>query len=266
MKKLFILFLLVALVPFSIGCFGSSSDDDGPLPDAVKLSASAVLPKAAGDNLSLRGAAVAPNHFKNVTMQIGKEVLTAETEEDKGDGTYTVTFGKVVTNAEYKAATTGIVPVVITPQTGSTIPVIKFAMDYETITAPLAVTVTAAGVGTPSTGTFYESGKYVTVSSITGTTNTLKPTFTVVFDGDIGSIIEPKTFDVKVTSGTTTAAATAADFDTSYNHLTKTMTVTLKDKSLTDGKTYTVTLNKIVSKTDILVTTTSHTFTIALTR
>lgn len=263
MKKLFVLFLLVALVPFSIGCFGGD-DDDAPL-DIAKLSASAVLPKAAGDNLNLRGAAVAANHFKNVTMTIGEQVLTAETEEDNGDGTYKVTFGKVVTSAQYSAATTGILPVTITKNDKSTV---SFAVDFSTLssTAPLAVTVSSANVVTSSAGTVYAADKFVTVKSITGTTNTLQPTFTVVFSGDIGSIDTPKTFDVKVTSGTTTAAASASDFTTSYDVSSKTMTVTLKDKSLTDGKTYTVTINKIVSSTDILVTTTSHTFTIALTK
>ncbi|HNX74987.1 MAG TPA: hypothetical protein PLM07_05505 [Candidatus Rifleibacterium sp.] len=265
MKKLFVLFLLVALVPFSIGCFGSDSDDT-PL-DIAKLSASAVLPASAGANL--RAAAVAASKFKNVTMTIGegefKQILTAETEEDNGDGTYKVTFGKVVTSAQYNAATTGILPVTITKNDGTTV---SFAVDFSTLSpsAPLAVVVTAAGGVTSSVGKVYTANEFVTVKSITGTTNTLKPTFTVVFSGDIGSIDNPKTFDVKVTSETTTAATSASDFVTSYDVSKKTMTVTLKDKSLTDGKTYTVTINKIVSSTDILVTSTSHKFTIALTK
>lgn len=261
MKKLFVLFLLVALVPFSIGCFGGSNGDDAPL-DIAKLSASAVLPASAGANL--RAAAVAASKFKNVTMTIGEQILTAETEEDNGDGTYKVTFGKIVTSAQYSAATTGILPVTITKNDGSKV---NFAFDFSSVqSTPLAVTISATDVVTPSAGTVYAANEFVTVKSINGTTNTLKPTFTVVFSGDIGSIDNPKTFDVKVTSGTSTAAATASDFVTSYDVSSKTMTVTLKDKSLTDGKTYTVTINKIVSSTDILVTTTSHTFTIALTR
>lgn len=262
MKKLFVLFLLVALVPFSIGCFGGD-DDEAPL-DIAKLTASASLPKAAGDGLNLRGAAVAANHFKNVKMQIGDVVLDAVTEDTTDNGvTYTVTFEKDVTTAQKTAATTGVVPVIITPA-DTTKPTIKFAVDYNSITTALNVTVAADNTVSLPAGVVSYPG--VKVVSITESKNTLTPEFTVVFDGDIKSIDTPFAFDIKVTSGTTSVAASIDDFNASYNVNNKTMTVSLKNKTLTDGKEYKVTINKLISKEKIYVIPTTHTFTVTLTK
>lgn len=262
MKKLFVLFLLVALVPFSIGCFGGDDDDDTPL-DIATLSASAKLPIAAGENL--RGAAVPAQHFKNVKMQIGDIVLDAVTEDTTDNGlTYTVAFEKTVTTAQKTAATTGIVPVIITPA-DTTKPAIKFAVDFSSVSTTLNVTVAADNTVSVPAGIVSYPG-FVKVASITESKNTLTPTFTVVFDGDIGSIDNPNAFDVKVTSGTTSVAASIDDFNAAYDVNSKTMTVSLKDKSLTDGKTYTVAINKLISKEKIAVIATSYTFTVTLTK
>ena len=263
MKKLFVLFLLVALVPFSIGCFGSDSDDT-PI-DVAKLSASATLPKAAGDGLNLRGAAVPASHFKNVKMKIGDVVLDAVTEDTTDGGlNYTVVFEKIVTTAQKTAATTGVVPVVITKADKTEI---KFAIDYSSVSATTGLSVTVAtdnSVSVPAGIVSYPG--FVKVTSITESKNTLTPSFTVVFDGDIQSIDSPNAFDIKVTSGTTSVAAALADFNSSYDVTSKTMTVSLKNKTLTDGKTYTVTINKLISKEKIVVVPTTYTFTVTLTK
>lgn len=264
MKKLFVLFLLISLVPFTVGCnlFGGDDDDSAPV-NVAKLSAAATLPASAGA-ANLRGVAVAANKFKNVTMKIGDVTLVAVTEEptDSTNATYTVKFEKIVSTAEYNAATTGVVPVVITKNDGSQV---KFAVDFSTFSSssPLSVSVDTAG-NVSSTGSVYAS--YAKVTSITATTNTLTPEFTVVFDTDIGSVQTPAAFDVKVTSGTTTVAASIDDFNVSYTP--NTMKVSLKNKTLTDGKTYTVTINKLVSSStpQVAVLSTSHTFTVKLTQ
>jgi len=62
MKKLFVLFLLVALVPFTVGCslFGSSYDDPDPVPTS-RLAISKVIPAAGILAGNIRAAAVALN-------------------------------------------------------------------------------------------------------------------------------------------------------------------------------------------------------------
>lgn len=263
MKKLFVLFLLVALVPFTVGCSLFGDDSDSASVDMATLTASAQLPASAGKT-SLRAATA--DKFANVTMKIGDEILTAVSEvpTDNTNATYTVTFSKVVSTAAYQAATTGIVPVVITRNDGTQI---KFAADFSTFSSssPLSVSVNAAG-NVSSTGSIYSS--YAKVSSITETKNTLTPEFTVVFDTDIVSVTNPAAFDVKVTSDTTTVAASQDDFNVSYTSATKTMKVSLKNKTLTDGKTYTVTINKLVSSStpQVAVLSTSYTFTVKLTQ
>ncbi len=262
MKKLFVLFLLVSLIPFAVGCslFGDDSDDSASV-NMTTLSASAKLPASAGKP-SLRAATA--DKFANVTMKIGDVTLKAVSEEptDNTNATYTVTFEQIVNTADYQAATTGIVPVIITRNNGTQI---KFAVDFSTFSSssPLSVSVDAAG-NVSSTGSVYTS--YAKVSSITESKNTLTPEFTVVFDSDIGSVQNPTAFDVKVTSGTTTVAASIDDFTVSYTP--NTMKVSLKNKTLTDGKTYTVTINKLVSSStpQVAVLSTSHTFTVKLTQ
>ena len=262
MKKLFVLFLLVSLIPFAVGCslFGDDSDDSASV-NMTTLTASAKLPASAGKP-SLRAATA--DKFANVTMKIGDVTLKAVSEEptDNTNATYTVTFEQIVNTAVYQAATTGIVPVVISRHDGSKI---EFAADFSTFSSPLSVSVDAAGT-VSSSGTIYSN--YARVTSITETKNTLTPEFTVVFNTDIVSVANPAEFDVKVTSGTTTVAASQADFNVSYTSATKTMKVSLKDKTLTDGKTYTVTINKLVSSStpQVAVLSTSYTFTVKLTQ
>jgi len=262
MKKLFVLFLLISLVPFTVGCslFGDDDDDSAPV-NVAKLSAAATLPASAGA-ANLRGVAVAANKFKNVKMKIGGVTLDAVTEEpDSTSANYTVTFEKVVSTAEYNAATTGVVPVIITKNDGNTI---EFAVDYSTFSSsPLSVSVDTNN-NVSSSGSVYAA---FAKASITESKNTLTPEFTVVFDRDIVST-ETTAFDVKVTSGTTTVAASKDDFNVSYTPNTRTMIVSLKNKTLTDGKTYTVTINKLVSSSTpaVAVLSTSYTFTVKLTQ
>jgi len=225
------------------------------------LTASAKLPASAGKP-SLRAATA--DKFANVTMKIGDVTLKAVSEEptDNTNATYTVTFEQIVNTADYQAATTGIVPVVITRNNGTQI---KFAVDFNTFSSssPLSVSVDAAGNVSPTgTGTIYSS--YAKVTSITETKNTLTPEFTIVFDTDIVSVANPAAFDVKVTSGTTTVAASKADFRVSYTP--NTMKVSLENKELTDGKTYTVTINKLVNSNGLAIISTSYTFTVKLTQ
>lgn len=87
MKKLFVLFLLVALVPFSIGCFGGS-DDDTPLTIST-LTLSRLFP-AGSFGGSLRGAtAVSINYsdmFMIVTVSGSPIKLAYKTHTNKAAG------------------------------------------------------------------------------------------------------------------------------------------------------------------------------------
>lgn len=269
MKKLFVLFLLVALVPFTIGCglFGDN-EDNTPI-NLTKLTAKAsLLPAAAVANL--RGSVTEQTVavvFAGAKMTIGTVVLTAKTEmgPDAITGAYDVVFESDVlaaNSAEYVNATTGVVEAVITNANGTTIA--TFAVDYTVVAATTTIAVTVAANGTVTSTTAGVTDSYATVTSATVTAGTLTPTITVVFSDDIGTIVAPTAFDVKVTKGTTTIAAAQADFITSYVAGTKTMTINLNNKTLVNGSTYTVKVNKIVSSTGVSVVAFTKTFTVTV--
>ncbi len=67
MKKLFVLFLLVALVPFSIGCFGGD-DDDSPITTST-LTLSRLFPTGSF-NGSLRGATTIALNYSDLFMMV----------------------------------------------------------------------------------------------------------------------------------------------------------------------------------------------------
>lgn len=93
MKKLFVLFLLVALVPFTVGCslFGSNYDDPEVPPTFKTASAKAVIPGALLP--SIRAAAINEgDDFYGWKIIKNDIVLTAFDSTDNGDGTFTVQF------------------------------------------------------------------------------------------------------------------------------------------------------------------------------
>lgn len=272
MKKLFVILLLVALVPFTIGCSLFGDDDDSSTASITKLTASAVLPAVASPSIRAAGV-VAASKFKNFTMTINNNVvLTAETEEEKTPGVWTVTFGKIVTTEELAAAQQGLVPVVITSAAGTTIVNTYVNTVSVTPTAPIAITVTGTtGSFTVTAVTVGGTTTPVVVSpatvAITNSTG-VKPTFTAVFSSDIfgtdfTTLPSTVSFDVEVRkAGGTFIDASSTDFSYSYIATTKTLTAILTGKTLTAGQSYEVVVRSMkVSNVEKVVAKT-YTFTV----
>ncbi len=177
MKKLFALFLLVALVPFSVGCNLWSYDDPDPVA-TVSKSLSVKLPATAFSGIK---AAVS---YDTVTMTVnGIEFKIDGTPTfNEADDTWSVTFKATLTAGQVDAITGNAVPVVI--KTGSTTLVtqnITFgtALDGATTTPEITVTATKNADGTT---TFAVTAKEGTTALTTGTnsaTATTVPSFQV---------------------------------------------------------------------------------------
>jgi len=75
MKKLFVLFLLVALVPFAVGCFGGDGDDDSVL-DYTTLTNVVTLPNELIAPANMRAAKIS---YKNLYLNIGGKKFTPST-------------------------------------------------------------------------------------------------------------------------------------------------------------------------------------------
>lgn len=256
MKKLFVLFLLVALVPFTVGCglFGDN-DDTSPV-DFTKLTATATLPAAAAPSLRALVALRTATKFAGFTMSINGVVLTAETEEETAAG-WVVTFGKIVTATELATVNAGVVPLIVSNSTGT-----RYVDTYiNTVSAPVSssgtsvqVVLTAVGAApTVTVGTTAAPVITPATITITNTVKGVKPAFTAKFNSNIfGTTTISNTLpsnvvvDVDVRkAGGTFKDAVASDFSFSYDANTTTLTVTLVNKSLTIGQAYEVVIRSI---------------------
>lgn len=216
MKKLFVLFLLVALVPFSVGCSLWGNDEDTDVLDYAKASVKAKLPASIVAPTSLRGAV----SYTTLAMTInGIPFTVSGTPTLNDDGSYTVTFTSAnLTAAERNTLTSTSTTAVITSDvTGSAVPLVSFPVTLGSETGTeFTVTIAADGtitvvsnegtVGTITKGTFDD--KYdmnvTKVTTIVGAetkelTNAVgtaielaagnvTPTFAVTYDNDIATL------------------------------------------------------------------------------
>lgn len=108
MKKLFILFMLVVLVSFTVGCglFGGD-DDSGAIPVVTILKASVQGFKALG---SMRTAVLDDVKAKDLTLALNGIILTPFAAIDNNDGTYNIDFSALIneqTMGSYKQIMAG---------------------------------------------------------------------------------------------------------------------------------------------------------------
>jgi hypothetical protein len=98
MKKLFVIFLLVSLIPFTVGCNGlwDFDDDDDPV-STTKFTMSRILPAGT--------FAVRPStaYVQDLTFYVNGITMTYLTHEVNDDGTIKVTFQAVVPTTTYNA-------------------------------------------------------------------------------------------------------------------------------------------------------------------
>lgn len=104
MKKLFVLFLLVALVPFTVGCGLFGDNEDTTPVNIAKLKASVTMPDNLAGN-SLRAVKVAPDKFRGFKILVGAVTLNVVAEEDLRNGNWLVDFESIESfNADQFAA------------------------------------------------------------------------------------------------------------------------------------------------------------------
>jgi len=110
MKKLFVLFLLVALVPFSVGCSLWGGDDDAVTYPPI-LTAKVVVPAA---GLSLRGASVAGTDYSAYTITLNGVTLPATSYEVvSGSSNVEITFSSIVSQADKDSVEKATLPVTV---------------------------------------------------------------------------------------------------------------------------------------------------------
>lgn len=287
MKKLFVLFLLVALVPFTVGCslFGSNYDDPETPPTFKTATAKAVIPAALAANIR----AVAINEgdlFYGWKIIKNGITLTAYDATDNGNNTYTVLFkNDTLTQAQADLANAQVFTVKITNATNVekvAETVVNTELTGEVTLTITGNTVTGVQVGTTAipTTNFGEkmamTVRYGTsvMSSTAVNVTTLLPTFEIELDQDIvitdGNLPENTalTVTLKNAAGTEVTAA-ITDFEiAAVNGSTKKFTVTVKDqaepKKLNNGQTYTVTINNFKLANGKTAASASYSFKVVL--
>lgn len=245
MRKLFVLFLLVALVPFTVGCNGlwDFEDDSDPVATTT-LSAKATLPSAAfSANGSIRAAA----SYTGLTMRVGGNVLTATSAVDNGDGTMTVTFTKVVTVAQAAAVTGNVVAEILS---GTTV-IVTTTVALGTTAAP---TVTVVVTGTVVAGVFTPTA--VTVTYVTATVTT---PVTVVTTGTTFLPVTNPVFNVTGVTYGTTALTMLNDTNTvTVSTLNPTFRVNFSEAPVLTAATWEVMVTNVTSGAAFTLTSTTY--------
>jgi len=271
MKKLFVLFLLVALVPFTVGCglFGDN-DDTSPV-DLPTLRASVTgmsVPANIRGNLAAFQA-------KKVTVVINGVTLSpvAATENPAGSGKWDVDFQALVDAATIAAINTqGTVNVEVKVNGVTTTSVAVPAASVATaksVTLPLTVAgvidTTAVKVGGETVPAVSDTANVATITGATNNgvavattqsgavaVNSLVPAFVVTFDKDV--VLQNFTFDVGVKNvNKTEQDLTMNDILVSaVNGNTKQANVAVHGKTLSAGQTYQISVRWIKAGTMIV--------------
>lgn len=290
MKKLFVLFLLVALVPFTVGCSLWGHDEDlDVLP--VTITAKAVVPAAGLSALRAAAVSVVGTAYENYTLTVGTQVLNAYMYETVGTNVE-ITFRAEVTSAQKAAfeAQTGVVNVTLSDgvktETASvnmttagtiTVTVTVDAVTGNTEISGVAVNGTAVADENIATGGTY-SITSVTVGGNTlgstaatyATATVLFPAFTVTFPDAVTAadvtVANGLSITTKNAAGVTVAIA--ADDFTVAQGTANTIIVTVKDqaepKRLNNGTVYSVTINSLKNADKLLAAAQTFWFKVVL--
>ncbi|PKL45799.1 MAG: hypothetical protein CVV41_02010 [Candidatus Riflebacteria bacterium HGW-Riflebacteria-1] len=275
MKKLFVLFLLVALVPFTVGCSLWGQDEDLDVVDYAKASVSVKVPASVVSASSLRGAV----SYTTLSMTIGGFVFTPGTPTGPdADGNYTIVFTSAnLTSAQRATLTDGtpVTAVLTSNVSGSPVTMLTFPLTLAsttnvviTITAAGAVTVTGGSAGTVVEGDIdldayelniskvYRKGDGTATALTTTTTGvlevtTLTPEFVIDFDKAIatttgvtwGAVVTCVETGASYTLSSTTDSAIFTVVAGAATDLVDVKVVgTTAPKNLEDNKTYKVKL------------------------
>lgn len=267
MKKLFVLFLLVALVPFTIGCglFGDN-DDTSPVPNLTNLATTITVPAAAVAPLkaSILGARVSPAiDFAGFSITIGGYTLVVIAEDKQSNGDYVLEFQTTspITVAQANELKKASVPVVIKNAAGN--PVSAATVDFSAA-APLSISISLSNAGvvqsvsnagsTPAVSNAVAGTAASIVSvknngvAVSGTTAVVLANNTISFDVEASVEFDAyvdRSFSANVGNTTITQDHFVVS-QTPTQKTAKIVTLTLTQAAmakLTANKTYTVTIN-----------------------
>lgn len=253
MKKLFVLFLLVALVPFSVGCSLWGGDDDEVTYPPV-LTAKVTVPAA---GLSLRGADVAGTDYADYTLTLGDVTLESTTYEVVAGG-IEISFRGIGSVSGTEVAGT------LTGKNGS----YPFVYSPGTNTGAIALTFDAAGkvtamtVGGTAVPVAVSKATIVSVKNndvaVSATTNVVVVDNNIAFTitgSEAFDVTDEYTYSVKV-SGT---AVTAENFTLTQAAAGTTAVITIPAAGRVAGKAYTVAI-EYIKIGDVLIGATSYSF------
>ncbi|MBU1107571.1 MAG: hypothetical protein KKB51_12950 [Candidatus Riflebacteria bacterium] len=280
MKKLFVLFLLVSLVPFTVGCSLWGGDDEA-VTYPTFLTATVMVPAAGVANL--RGVSYADFSMYKLTLN-GIVLAVDEAASVFTTDPVKLVFKALATQAQVDSVQKSTVPftAVLSNGTGTTT---TLTINPSANTGVLVVEVNTAGVVTGLTvggvdvseyvgvGTFTVSAKFgatdLGTSATTNVTvvNTLTPTFIVelpdaitVTNGEL-----PAGNGLSITTKNAagvTVAITAADFTIAQGDAANRITVTVKaqaePKALNNGTTYSVKINNLKNAGKVVVPATFY--------
>ena len=268
MKKLFVLFLLVALVPFTVGCglFGDN-DDTSPVdlptlratvtgiatPASIRGNLAAF--QAAGYTVVINGnilspvAAVANGANWDVTFQAlvdAAAIAAINTQANvvieikKADGT-------VISSVTVPAASVATAKSVTLPIAGGVIDTTNVQVGGETVPAVSNPDNAAAITGATNNGNAVATTQAAAVA-----VNSLTPTFVVTFDKDV--VLPATSFDVGVKNVNKAEQALGANdiLVTAVDGNTKQANVAVHGKTLSAGQTYQISVRWIKAGTMIV--------------
>lgn len=236
MKKLFVLFLLVALVPFTVGCSLWGHDEDLDVLNTTKASITTKLPASAISGSSLRGAV----SYQTLTLTVdGIPFYPEAPQGPDANNLWTIVFSAWLTDAQQAtlADASPETAVITTNVSGTPATIITFPVTIVSVTTtPVLVvaedgTVTVDGTTVPATdvteGTFDGTTYSFSVASATfnavdlptsltavaeaNYVNTLTPTFTLTFSKAPTNLLTA-TWKVVVTSVDATTGATIKSY------------------------------------------------------
>ncbi|KAF1082127.1 MAG: hypothetical protein GQF41_1767 [Candidatus Rifleibacterium amylolyticum] len=248
MKKLFVLFLLVALVPFSVGCSLWGGDDDAITYPPV-LTAKVTVPAG---GFSLLGAA--PTTYAGYYVTVNGIMLPITDETGN-----VLTFSKVLEaadtalKAELEAAG-NVVKVEIFKADGTSAGALYFVTQAGTVTT---VTVSDTGVvqvtdgTTTKTPTVVDEENLYTITSVTNNNVAVSATQDVVVNnGNIDFLVTVSgsvnaTADAEYSVTVSGTAVTDEDFTITQANAGTTFTISIPAAERVAGKAYTVKIKYI---------------------
>ncbi|HAE37658.1 MAG TPA: hypothetical protein DCG57_03345 [Candidatus Riflebacteria bacterium] len=264
MKKMFILFLMVALVPFAVGCFGGGSDND-----AVDYTTVTKVVNMPADVVSGGESLRAAVSFKKFKLYLNNHQLTAGEPTINADGVsydvpFTISLPSSVVSSELVGKS---VSAKITVNTGTEVTYISFTYtptssatsDKITVTVnaslqPIGVSIVSNGLPVTPTGVASETVDLTAYKfNVTSATYNSEVLATVLADAKAVATLTPA-FDLTFSADPTNLAAASWELIvTSVNPTTGAAIASYTLKTSTDSAIFSITAGADANKAVVKV-------------